>query len=238
MSITQPKVVAYLRVSTDRQAEQGLGLDIQRQAIKKWAKGNGFRVTQFLSDEGISGSNGLDTRVALADALDLVRHREVVGVVVYRLDRLARDLVLQETLLADIRRMGGELFSTSAAEAGYLTDDAEDPSRTLIRQVLGAVSQYERSMIALRLRSGRRRKAEKGGYAFGAPPLGMKAEDGGLVPDADEQATLDRISELHAAGTSIRGIAAILTEEGRRTKRGGTTWHPTTVARALQRAST
>lgn len=231
----RPKVIAYLRVSTDRQAEEGQGLDVQRQAIQKWAQASGKRVTAFLADEGISGSNGLDTRVALADALDLLKRGEATGLVVYRLDRLARDLVIQETLLAEIKRMGAELFSTSAAESGYLTDDPDDPSRTLIRQVLGAVSQYERSMIRLRLRSGRRRKAETGGYAYGAPPLGHRAYDGTLVPDEAEQAALARMAELQASGTSIRRIATTLGEEGYLTKRGSTTWHPTTVARALAR---
>ncbi len=56
----------------------------------------------------------------------------VGGIAVYRLDRLARDLVLQEQLLAEVRRMGGQLFTTSAAEAGYLADDPDDPSRRLI----------------------------------------------------------------------------------------------------------
>jgi DNA invertase Pin-like site-specific DNA recombinase len=228
-------VVAYLRVSTDRQAEEGQGLDVQRQAITKWAKAQGYRVTEFMADEGISGSNGIETRVALADALDCVRRHEADGVVVYRLDRLARDLIVQETLLAEVRKLGGEVFSTSAAEAAYLSDDPDDPSRTLIRQVLGAVSQYERSMISLRLRAGRRRKAEKGGYAYGSPPLGKRAEDGELVDDAEERACLDRMLALQAEGMSIRAIAESLTTEGWRTKRGSIRWHPTTVARALSR---
>lgn len=134
--------------------------------------------------------------------------------------------------LAEVRRLGGDVFSTSAAEAGYLTDDPDDPSRKLIRQVLGAVAECERSMIALRLRSGRGRKAHDGGYAFGAPPFGFRVEDGGLVPDETEQQTLDRAQELQADGAFIREIATTLNEEGLRTKRG-TRWHPTTVARCL-----
>src|SRR4051812_48241560 len=105
-STPRPRVVGYLRVSTDRQAEHGHGLDVQRAAITSWAKSKGVRVVGFLADEGISGSNGLDTRVALADALDLVRTGEVNGLVVYRLDRLARDLIIQETLLAEVKRLG------------------------------------------------------------------------------------------------------------------------------------
>ena len=230
------KVVAYLRVSTDRQAEEGLGLEVQADTIKTWAKANNTRIVDTFTDEGVSGSNGIDNREALPEAFDAIKSREAEGLVVYRLDRLARDLIIQETLLAEVRRLGGEVFSTSAAEAGYLTDDPDDPSRKLIRQVLGAVAEYERSMIALRLRSGRKRKAKDGGYAYGSPPFGYRVEDAELVPDEAEQATLVRARELREAGLSIRRVASALTEEGHRTKRGGTRWHPTTVARVLSRS--
>jgi hypothetical protein len=65
------------------------------------------------------------------------------------------DLIVQEQILAAIRRLGGEPFTCSAAEAGYVTDDPDEPSRKLIRQVLGAGSEYERSMVSLRLLAGR-----------------------------------------------------------------------------------
>jgi DNA invertase Pin-like site-specific DNA recombinase len=228
------RVVGYLRVSTDRQAEKGLGLDVQERAIRAWANAAGHRIATMTRDEGVSGSNGLAHRTGLADALDLLRDGKAKGLAVYRLDRLARDLIVQEQILAEVRRIGGEVFTTAAGEAGYLTDDPDDPSRKLIRQVLGAVAEYERSMIALRMRSGRRRKAEKGGFAYGSPPLGYRAESGRLVPADDEQAALHRMRELHATDLSIRGIAETLQQEGFRTKRGAQ-WHPTTVARALRR---
>ena len=203
------QLVGYLRVSTDRQAERGQGIEVQEETIRKWARVNGHRVTLWCRDEGISGSNGLDTRNALPEALAAVRNREVRGLVVYRLDRLARDLVLQEQLLAEIRRMG-EFFSTSAAEADFLLDDPDDPSRALIRQILGAVNEYERSMIKLRLRSGRLRKAEKGGYAFGAPPFGAKAKERSLVRVPEEWETVERILSLRREGASLRQIGAVL----------------------------
>jgi hypothetical protein len=89
-------------------------------------------------------------------------------------------------------------------------------------------------MIALRLRAGRRRKAEKGGYAYGAPPFGHRAQDGELVRDEAEQATLARMCELRRSGSSLREIASILEGEGfkpRRSKR----WHPVVVQRVLDR---
>jgi DNA invertase Pin-like site-specific DNA recombinase len=125
-----------VRVSTDKQAEHGFGLDVQERAVKALARQHGHRLVGIHRDEGVSGSNGLDARVGLADALAAVRARKADGVVVPRLDRLARDLVLQETLLAEVRRLGGQVYSCSDGEAGVLADDPADPSRRLIRQVL------------------------------------------------------------------------------------------------------
>jgi DNA invertase Pin-like site-specific DNA recombinase len=227
-------LVAYLRVSTDRQAEEGLGLEIQDQAIGAWARTNGHRVVLWARDEGVSGSNGLDTRDALVDALEALKNHQAGGFIVYRLDRLARDLVLQEQLLADIRRMGADVFSTSSAEASFLTDDPDDPSRKLIRQVLGAVNEYERAMIALRLRSGRRKKHDNGGYAYGSPPYGWRAVGRELVEDPEEQAALARVRALRADGASYREIAALLTAEGYRPKRGRV-WYPMTIRQILSR---
>jgi DNA invertase Pin-like site-specific DNA recombinase len=230
------KLTAYLRVSTDAQAEHGHGLDVQRQGIRKWARANGHQIVSWHTDEGISGSNGLDSRKSLPDAFRDLREHRAFGIVVYRLDRLARDLILQETLLREIDAIGGEAFSTFSGEQEVITDDPDDPSRRLIRQVLGAVSEYERSLIRLRLSNGRRRKAERGGYAYGSPPYGWRAEGGQLIEDPAEQAVRARILGLRAAGQSVRAIADTLTGEGLTPKRGGQ-WHPETIRRILVRAA-
>jgi DNA invertase Pin-like site-specific DNA recombinase len=230
------RVAAYLRVSTDTQAEHGLGLDVQRQAIRAWARQHGHKIASWHSDEGISGSNGLDIRDALPDAVEEIRDNRTAGIVVYRLDRLARDLILQETLLAEITGLGGRVFSTMPGEQDVIEDDPEDPSRRLIRQVLGAVSEYERSLIRLRLRNGRRRKHERGGYAYGSPSYGWRTEGRELVPEPSEQVALARMRQLRAAGQSVRAIAAVLTNEGHQPKRGGQ-WHPESIRRILTRTA-
>jgi DNA invertase Pin-like site-specific DNA recombinase len=229
------KIVGYIRVSTATQAEDGLGLDVQKAAIRAWCKSSGHRLIKVLSDEGVSGAKELEDRPGLADALDMIRGGKAQGIVVPRLDRLARDLIVQETILAEVRRIDGETFSTSPAEASYLTDDPDDPSRKLIRQVLGAVSEYERSMVVLRLRNGRRRKAQTGGYAWGAPAFGFEARDGDLVELEEEQVTVKRIWDLRASGASLRAICSTLESEGHRSKRGGTSWKPMAVKRVLDR---
>jgi DNA invertase Pin-like site-specific DNA recombinase len=171
--------------------------------------------------------------VGLGDALEALREC-VPRVWFYRLDRLARDLIIQETLLGEVWRMGREVFSTSAAEQGYLQDDPHDPSRKLIRQVLGAVNEYERAMIALRLKSGRARKHANGGYAYGGLGFGYKAVQGSLVPDETEQRTIRRIEKLRSQGRTLRQIAHTLNREGRKPRRSDV-WHASTVGAILRR---
>ena len=223
------EVLGYLRVSTDRQAEQGTGLDVQADAIELWAQLEGHEVTGWYKDEGVSGTRTIDERVALGGALEALKHQTAGGLVVYRLDRLARDLVVQEQILAELRRLGASLFSTSPAENELLIDDPDDPTRKLIRQVLGAVSEFERSMIGLRMRAGRQRKAEAGGYAYGAPPFGYAAAGRALHALGEERDVVELIGRLRAEGRSLRAIAAQLDALGLPTKRGAIRWHPKVV---------
>ncbi len=128
------RVVGYVRVSTEIQVAGG-GLDTQRRAIRTWCRTGGHTLVSLVADEGVSGS--LADRPGLGEALALLRHGTARGLVVHRLDRLARDLVLQEQLLAECWKMGATVSSTAAGEDGYLSDDPADPSRQLIRQVIG-----------------------------------------------------------------------------------------------------
>ena len=92
------------------------------------------------------------------------------GILVHRLDRLARDVVLQEQLLAELHRRGKELHSVSASEDENLAHDPEDPTRALVRRILGSVATYERDVIRLRLRAGRARKELAAGTSAAASP--------------------------------------------------------------------
>jgi len=130
----------------------------------------------------------------------------------------------------EIRRSGGQAFSTAAGEQDFLVDDPDDPSRRLIRQVLGAVNEYERAMIRLRLRRGQQREAERGGYAGGRPPYGYRAEGKALVPVAEEQEVIRLVRRLHGQGASLREISSNLEADGLKPRSGGT-WHPTMLAR-------
>jgi DNA invertase Pin-like site-specific DNA recombinase len=222
---------AYLRVSTDRQAEEGLGLVAQDKAIRALLRERRVKPSRFYEDRGVSGA--VEDRPALSDLLQAVGPGDVV--VVARLDRLARDLLTQEVLLRDIRQRGADVVSCSSAESDYLRDDPHDPTRKLIRQVLGAVSEFERALIKLRLQRGRAIKGEHGGYAYGSPPYGFRAEGGALLAEPEEQEAIRLAVDLRNQGRSLREVGIALMHAGHASKRGGP-WHPTTVARLLSRA--
>jgi DNA invertase Pin-like site-specific DNA recombinase len=230
------RIVVYLRVSTDKQAEQGQGLDVQEDVCRAWIREHGHRLVAIEADEGRSGTDALADREGLAGALAAIRDGTAQGLVIYKLDRLARDLILQEQLIREIRHAGGDIFTTSAGESGYLADEPGDPSRKLIRQILGAVSEYERSMIVLRMQAGRAMKARQGGYAYGAPRYGQRADRGELVQDPAELQVITRMARDRAQGASLRDIANMLNTEGITGSRGRP-WHPATVSRVLSRAN-
>lgn len=231
MATRRPRAIGYVRVSTVEQTH-GLGLDVQREAIRDHCKAAGLRLVRIEHDEGVSGSNGLDTREGLAHVLAALegRDREADVLVVYRLDRLARDLVVQETTIARLDAAGIDVLSVTEPD---VKADNDDPTRTLIRQVLGAISQYEAAVIRARMEAGKAAKAARGGYVGGRPPFGYRAVGGDLSPDPTEQATIARARQLREGGASLRMIASTLTREDHMPRSREGVWHPTMVARLL-----
>lgn len=236
LTLVPYRVAAYLRVSTDRQVDEGFGLDVQEQAVREWARTQKARVAYVVTDEGRSGAAELDDRPGLAEVLGHLQGKRVDGIVVARIDRIARDLVLQEWIRAEILRAGGELRSASPVEDLYLRDDPTDPTGNLVRQILGAVSEYERAMVRLRMEAGKAVKRKAGGYAGGQPPFGYRSQDRELVRDEDEQQTLNRIRRWRREGKTYRDIADRLNYE-RIPSRHNAIWYPITVSRILKRAS-
>jgi DNA invertase Pin-like site-specific DNA recombinase len=230
------RLLAYLRVSTQQQAEHGMGLDVQRAHIKEWASRCGHKIVGWESDEGLSGSNGLEVRIGLYSALRAIEEGEAEGLVVYRLDRLARDLILQETLLARVWQLGASVYSTVDAETDSLDSGGDDPTRNLTRQILGAIAQYERALIVMRMRSGKLAKKVRGGYIGGRVPYGFDlAPDGQLAPNASEQDAIALMVRRRSEGATLRSICADLDDAGYRPKSADATWYPATVSGILRR---
>ena len=165
----------------------------------------------------------------------MIATRKAEGLVCYSLDRLAREITVQEAILAEVwEEAGGQVFTTDHGEVQR--DDPDDPMQTAMRKMAGVMYELDRRLVVARLRRGRRLKAERGGFAGGGVRYGFTTAHKQLVPDQAEREVAHRIHRLHRDGLSIRKITDQLNAEQVPAKRGGA-WHPTTVARVLQRTS-
>jgi len=210
---------AYLRVSGNGQV-QAEGLTRQRLAIREYAKAHDIRITKFYEEKGVSGTKDLEDRPALSEMLVALHGNGTKLVLIEKLDRLARDLLIQETIIGDLKKHGFGLVSVT--EPDLLKDD---PTRTLMRQVFGAIAQYEKTMIVMKLRGARNRKRAKTGRCEGRKPYGHYP---------GEKRVVERMRALRAEGIAYDKLAERLTAEGFRTRKG-TAWHGFSVQRILAR---
>jgi site-specific DNA recombinase len=228
----QAMIAGYVRVSTLDQVEYGRGLEIQKEAISEYCKKNGLTLDKFYEEHGVSG--GLDKRPALAELQSDVSSGLIDTVIITRLDRLARNLLVQESILGDFQEKGASVISIDEPDILSI-----DPSRILLRQMKGAINQYEKAMIVIRMTSGRTKKAKDGGYAGGAPSLGYitKRETGKspsyLSINSEEASTVELIYDLRNQGKTLKEIADYLNENNYRTKRNRT-WYGSTVKYILE----
>lgn len=152
------KVFGYIRVSDPSQVKKG-GFDRQEKVIGDYARANKLQVVNTFKEEGVSGT--IENRPALARLLVSLEKNNhgIKTVIIEKLDRLARDLMVQEAIIRDFQSKGFMLIS--AMEGPNLCKD--DPTRKLIRQVFGGVAEYEKTMLVMKLRAAReRKKAETG----------------------------------------------------------------------------
>lgn len=150
------EVFGYLRVSGRSQVD-GDGFDRQKAAIQDFCSRKGWVVIRFFQEKGVSGTVESTDRPAFGEMLALTGDAMPTTVVVERIDRLARDLIISELLFDQCRKCGVEVYGADTGEE-YVHADS-DPSRKLIRQVLGAVSEFIKSELVKKLRAARDRKA-------------------------------------------------------------------------------
>lgn len=147
--------------------------------IERYARAAGFELVGEFRDEGLSGTRDLDDREGLSDPLARIRSNGVRVVLVERADRLARDLIVGELILNQLRELGVKVI---AADSGTeLTAGDDDPTRTLIRQVLGALAQFEKAVIVSKLKAARVRQRRATGRREGRKPYGTRPGEAEVV---------------------------------------------------------
>lgn len=218
------QALSYVRVSGKGQIE-GDGFPRQRAAIAAFAKGK-YAIVEEFRDGGVTGSKELEDRPGLAALLDRIESNGVKVVLVERADRLARDLMVSEVILAQLTKAGARVLTADGVD---LSVTADDPTRTLIRQVLAAVAQFDKAVTVLKLRAARQRLRRKGQRVEGRKPYGARP---------DEVALIARMQALRNVPRDVRpsfaDIAAQLNAEGH-TTRYGKAWTKAGVFQVLSR---
>lgn len=217
--------VAYIRVSSKRQAD-GDGPKRQRQAIAQCAATSAFQVVEEYADLGVSGTTELADRPGLAELLDRLESNGVRVVLVERADRLARDLMVQEVILGQFAKIGVRLLTSDGQD---LTSGDDDPTRRLIRQVLGAVAEFEKNILVAKLRAARERTKRRTGSCEGRKPYPHTPAEQAVVA----RMKLLRRKPRNARRISYASLAERLNTEGHR-NRAGRPWSTRMVHHVLK----
>lgn len=215
-------VVAYIRVSTEQQAELGSSLEAQQEKLSLYAKLHNLHIIRSEVDAGVSASS-LD-RPALQRALDALERGEAQGILVVKLDRLTRSV-------RDLCELVDTYFSDGRARLMSVSEhvDTATASGRLVLNILTTVSQWEREAAAERTAAVMRFLKDQGKFCGGFPPYGFRVdEDGNLIENPDEQAIITQARALRSTGLSLRVIAAMLPPD-----RKGKSFDPKQISRML-----
>jgi DNA invertase Pin-like site-specific DNA recombinase len=222
-------VTIYVRVSSDQQAESGLGLAAQMAACESFAAKAGHTITGVFTDAGISGAAGIEDRPGLMAAVAGLRRGDAL--VIAKRCRLGRDQMAVLMIEKAVSRKGASIMSADGI------GNADDPASQFMKNVIDAAAVYERGLIRSRTKAALAAK-RAAGRLTGEVPFGWTVDAAGtLIEKADEQNVLRLIHELRDAGCSLRRIASILTDAGHRTKKGNASWTHTSVKSILARAA-
>lgn len=211
---------SYLRVSSQGQVDKD-GPERQRESIKNFCDKHAVRRIGEYFEEGISGTTEAMARPAFSEMIAKILFlREanigsvvpiVDSIVVESLSRLARDLMVSEFLLRECRNNGIKVFCADQGELVDMASQSNDPTRTMLRQILGAVAQWEKSVLVLKLKAARDRLRQAGQRCDGKKPYGFHP---------GEKEVLAKVTDLRNSGLSYEEIARYLNAGGIKTRHG------------------
>ena len=207
--MSNTKAIAYIRVSTDKQADQGHSLLAQQEKVNAYASLYDLEIIDYVIETG--SAKNLN-REGLQGALAAIKAGKADALIVVKLDRLTRSV-------ADL----GYLVETYFHKAGLLSVseqiDTRSASGRLVLNVLASVSQWEREAIGERTSAVRQSMKANGLYCGGSVPYGQMLVSGELVNNPNEQVIIARAKALRSEGHSLRAIATKFSQEGLKTRK-------------------
>jgi DNA invertase Pin-like site-specific DNA recombinase len=204
--INKIEAIAYLRTSSktnigpDKDSEKR-----QRAAIASHARSAGYVIVAEFSDQGVSGADPIESRAGFSAMLARIAGNGVRVVLVENSSRFARDLVTQELGYLYLQRLGVKLIACDSPDS-FVSDT---PTAILVRQILGSVSQFEKSGLVAKLKAARDRKQAEHGKCSGRKLY---------IERSPEMVTLAK--SLVKQGMTLRAAAAELAAHGHLQKNG------------------
>jgi DNA invertase Pin-like site-specific DNA recombinase len=200
MSRKRIPAIAYLRTSSATNAGPDKDSDKrQRAAIAAFAKAHGYEVVAEHYDAAVSGADPIGERPGFKAMLDRIAGNGVSCILVESPDRFARDLTVQLTGHDFLKSLGISLIPASAPD--FFTEDT--PTAVLVRQVLGAIAQFEKTSLVAKLKAARDRKKAATGKCGGRKTYAEARPDVVLLA-----------KQMHDQGMSLRKISAELAARG------------------------
>jgi DNA invertase Pin-like site-specific DNA recombinase len=200
------KAVAYIRTSSA--ANVGAEKDSdkrQRQAIAAFAKRSGLELVEEFTDAAVSGADHIETRPGFTAMLAYIASNGARIIIVETASRFARDLMVQEVGFAKLQALGIKLVAADSPQS-FLDDT---PTSKLIRQILGAVSEFDKAMVVAKLKGARERKR----LTTGKKVEGRKSH-AELQPELVALAKRLRRQKPKGGRMSLRKISAELAAQG------------------------
>lgn len=205
------KAVGYLRVSTEKQASEGISLENQEEQIKRYCEWKSLQLVEILKDEGVSGGKN-NGREGFSTILDRIESNGVEAIVVYSIDRLSRDMLTLLSFERLLSEYGIELHTID----GQI--DTSTPQGFMDYAMRAFLGEMERRQVKDRTKKALQHKKHNG-EVVGCIPYGWKRVGDMLVENPKEMKVRTLANTLyHHDGKTVAEIAQILNEQGYRTR--------------------
>ena len=219
------KCAVYIRVSTEEQAKEGYSLAAQTDKIVEYIKNKGWTYSEIYNDDRYTASNR--RRPALERMLDDAAAKQFEAVLVYRIDRLSRNLKDLIEIVEELAKNGAGFKSITE-----LIDTTTPEGRLMFHQ-FGSFAQYERELIAQRTALGLEKRLKLGLWPSGVAPFGYTLKDGKLQIAEKEAKIVRLMFDLYLnKNYGVVNIARYLNDLNIKTRRGNK-WKFTVVYHIL-----
>ncbi len=206
-ALNKTRCLVYIRVSTD---EQHLGPEAQAEACRVYAERLGMTVVETFRDIGVSGAAPLHECPGLQSAVDSLAAHDAGVLLVAKRDRLARDVMKVGMVTQRVESAGATVISADGVP------ESNEPTAVLMRQIIDAFSQFERSLIISRTTAALATKKVKG-EVTGNIPLGFVRDGNKLVVDeagrAQHREVKARVQALLAEGKTYQNVVDLFAAE-------------------------